>query len=670
MRRFWRNLSVSTKLYFVVGIMAMLICLELLSLHFAMTTLSAVRSFVGGEGLWSKAQKSAIYNLQQYGQTGNPIYYKHFQQFLLVPLGDRQARLEMEKPNIDMNRISDGFVQGQNHPDDVENMVLLIRRFYWVPYLARAIDFWRRGDVLMDELIDVGKKIDHEVRTAKNKDDLKKLLSDLSELDLKFTEIENGFSSTLGAASRWLEDILMSLLICAVITIEGTGLFLTYTFSRNLSNVLNELNLFASRVGDADFDQRVPVRSGDELGKLAEGLNSMTTNLQKQVEGRLTAEHASEVKNLFLANMSHEIRTPLNAILGFAEILNSPDISDEEKDAYMAIIKRTGANLTTIINDILDIAQLEAEAIPVHEECFSLKELISDLSQILQFRVDAKGLTLSVRTWGTVSEYITSDFTRLRQILTNILGNAIKFTNTGGVTLSYGIVGDKLVFDVADTGIGISPEHAEKLFRPFSQADNSVRKKFGGTGLGLLISRKLAMLLGGDVVIQQSAPDRGTTFRISINYVPSEAPSIKRNSTSSSTVNVQNWQGLRVLVCEDSKDNQALVKAYLRKTDLAVDFAINGEDGLKLQEKNDYSMILMDMQMPILDGFTATKMLRARGCNVPIVALTGFAMKQDQQKCIKVGCDEVLTKPFTKQELQTVIGKYIDRATVTIKKTG
>lgn len=662
MRNWWRNRSVSTKLYFVVGIMATLICAELLTLHFAMTTLSAVRAFVGGEGLWSKAQKSAIYNLQKYAQTGDVQYYRKFQQFLSIPQGDHKARIELEKPVIDMRAIAQGFVEGQNHPDDIEKMVLLMRRFYWVPFLARAIDYWREGDETMKDLVALGAQIEARTRLGK-KAELEPLLAQVTDLDVKLTRLEVGFSSTLGEASRWLEGILMGILIGAVITIEGTGLFLTFTFARGLSRVLQELNGAASRVGTGDFSQRVPVRSGDELGRLAQALNVMTANLEKQVRGRQSAEHASETKNLFLANMSHEIRTPLNAILGFAELLHSADIGPAEKDEYLAVVKRTGKHLTTIFNDILDIAQLEAETISIHEDQFSIAELISDLRQILQFRSEPKGLTLEVRQVGEIGEYVSTDMARLRQILTNVIGNAIKFTAEGRVSVEYGVDGDHLVFFVRDTGIGISEEQKAKLFQPFSQGDSSVRKVFGGTGLGLLISRRLARLLGGDVIVHESVPGRGSVFKVWIRYAPvrERDPAVSETDRS---VAFGDWSGKRVLVCEDSKDNKALIRAYLRPTGIAADFAGNGQEGISFCEKNRYDLILMDMQMPVLDGFAATAKLRKKGVATPIVALTGYAMRSDQEKCRRAGCDWVLPKPFSRDDLFQILARFLQETKV------
>lgn len=659
--QYWQNISVVRKLYFVVGIMAALICIELFTLHFAMTTLSAVRAFVGGEALWSKAQKSASYNLQRYIQTKDPQYYVNFKEFIAVPLGDHLARVEMEKPVIDMKAIERGFVIGQNHPDDVEKMVKLVRRFYWVPYLARAIDYWRQADTMLAELITLAEKVHFEIQRKHNphrKANLDKLLLQISDLDEKLTGIETGFSNTLGEASRWLEGVLLFVLLCAVFTIEGTGVFLTISFSRGLSLALNELNHAAGRVGEGDFEQRVPVRSKDELGQLAEAINTMTVNLQAQVKGRQSAEHDSEIKNLFLANMSHEMRTPLNAVLGFAELLKSPDLTEQERNAYLAIIQRTGNNLLTIINDILDISQLEAESVKINPTAFSMNELMSDLVQILHFRTEAKGISLTVKKIGDFSDNIECDPGRLRQILMNIIGNAIKFTSEGGVSVEYGIEDNFLVFYVRDTGVGISPEQAEKLFKPFSQGDSSVRKKFGGTGLGLLISRKLARLLGGDVLIQESKKDSGSVFRIWVEYKSAQAaPSIEEPVLTQA--DFAKWTQKRILICEDSKDNQTLIRAYLAKIGVTADIANNGEEGLQFCEKKNYDLILMDMQMPILDGFAATKKLRELGFKKPIVALTGYAMKQDREKCLAAGCSGFLPKPFTSDELYRALMIYL-----------
>ena len=255
------------------------------------------------------------------------------------------------------------------------------------------------------------------------------ILDQLYIVNVKLTTVEDEFSSSLGEASRWLEHLLMIALLCAVVIIEGTGLTLTIIFSRSLSKTLSELNDIAKNMGAGNFNQIAKVRSGDELGQLADSINKMTADLKEQIAEREHAEHASQVKNLFLANMSHEIRTPLNAILGFSELLRDQEITNKDKSQYLDIIKRTGKNLAGVVNDILDLTKVEAEQLEIDQTVMSLPQLMKDIELLMTMRCEEKSITMKIVKKGEIAEYIYSDTIRLKQILTNIIGNAIKFTD-------------------------------------------------------------------------------------------------------------------------------------------------------------------------------------------------------------------------------------------------
>ena len=384
----------------------------------------------------------------------------------------------------------------------------------------------------------------------------------------------------------------------------------------------------------------------------------MTENLQRQTNEKQNAEHASETKNLFLANMSHEIRTPLNAILGFSEILSDPQLSPADRAHYAAIIKRTGSSLTSIINDILDVSKVEAEQLEVELKTFSLHQLISDLQAVLRMRCEEKGIQLSFTQKGEIAEIIQSDPVRLRQILSNIIGNSIKFTDRGSVGVIYEVVQSNLVFTVHDTGAGISGEQMNRLFRPFSQGDDSVRKKYGGTGLGLLISQRLAQLLGGDVSLTDSGKERGSTFVIRVHYAPMQIAEPDPSTSKKVIHDASVLKDKKILIVEDSVDNQLLAQLYLTRSGATVDFAENGQLGVEKAMSQAYDVVLMDIQMPIMDGYSATRELRKQGFRSPIVALTGYAMKEDQQRCFDAGCDDFLAKPFDRKSLVECVAKY------------
>ena len=672
----WKDLSVSKKLYGVVGVMALLIAIELFTLLFAMNTLSAVRALVHGEALWSKAQKDAIQNLQQLVITEDEQYYRNFLEEVKGPLGDHRARRALEQPVLDMEAVTEGFVAGKIHPSDVPPIVKLLRRFNQIDYLKHAIEQWQKGDEKIFEMIALGTRIQKEVVQRKQKPlppfqhraKLEKTLREISKINAELTVIENEFSSTLGEASRWLEGLLMIVLVLAVITVESTGLLLTFSFSRGLNRTLGELNDVAHRVGIGDFTRTVAVHSKDELGQLAEAINTMTLSLRRQISQRQQAEHASRVKNLFLANMSHEIRTPLNSILGFSDLLRDPHLSEAEKKQYLDIIKRTGMNLATIINDILDVTRVEAEQIEIVKADISLSQLIKDLQLLLEIRCEDKGIQLSVENMGPVSEFIRTDPLRLRQILLNVIGNAIKFTDKGGVKVQYQAVDQMLCFKIIDSGLGITSAQREQLFQPFSQGDSSIRKKFGGTGLGLLLSKKLAQLLGGDVSLLESVPGQGSSFLVKVAYEPVELTAEKKaeieklkaaealgDSNPSAHADLS---GKKILVVEDTKENQWLLQFHLSKAGAKVDLASNGEEGATMALKEKYDLILMDMQMPVMDGYAATEYLRQKGYQGPIIALTGFAMIGDREKTLQSGCTDYMSKPMDKQKLLDIVRRY------------
>lgn len=658
----WKNLSVSKKLYSLVGIMAFLITTELLTLLFAMNTLSAVRAFVGGEGMWSKAQKDAVQALQRYAETKSGFYFLQYSDYIKIPLGDNKARNELSKEYFNYDIVRSGFVEGKNHPDDVASMVKLIRRFHKVSYLADAIAVWGKADVKIFEMIDLADDLHLLIQGGKyNPKEVKSLLDRIEAINAELTILEDQFSSTLGEASRWLENLLMWALVLAVLTIEGGGLILTFTFSRRLNQVLTELNAVTQKVGDGDFNQIVQVQSKDELGQLALSINHMTAGLRRQTQDRQIAEHASQAKNLFLANMSHEIRTPLNAILGFTELLRDPHLTDSEKRDYFNIVNRTGHNLTTLLNDILDITKIEAHQIEIKRSVFSLTQIISDLKALMQHRCEEKGIILTFTPRGEISEFIDSDPVRLRQILINLIGNAIKFTQRGAVGVTYEVLEGRLVFYVTDTGVGISSQQASKLFVPFSQGDQEIQKKFGGTGLGLFLSQKLANLLGGNVGLLDSQVTKGSTFFASINYIEASEDQMHIKKPN---IMYDDLQGKSVLLVEDTPDNQMLIKLFLGRTGIFLDFADNGAEAISKILQKKYDLILMDMQMPVMDGYTATSEIRKLGYKTPIVALTGHAMKEDRAKCLAVGCDEYLTKPVDKSQLLDIITKATAKARV------
>lgn len=393
----------------------------------------------------------------------------------------------------------------------------------------------------------------------------------------------------------------------------------------------------------------------------------------KEIEADLknakeAAEVANTTKSAFLANMSHEIRTPLGAILGFSEMLVNQEISAEERLNCIEVIKRNGRLLSNVINDILDLSKVEAGKLQIDLMSVPFSEIIKEVESLLNLEATEKGIQLTVRTEGMLPNFIQTDLLRLRQILLNIVGNAVKFTRRGFVDVAIKLItlpqgATKLAFVVKDTGEGIPPDKFTRLFTSFTQADISTTRKFGGTGLGLVLSRKLASALGGDVVLISSTPGIGSTFMITIDPGDLQNTHFQKFKTHlpepellPTSVRLGNLKDIRVLVVDDSIDNQILIKTFLAAAGAAVATANNGIEAVEKAATNNFSVILMDLQMPEMDGYEATKILRQRGYTLPIVALTAHAMKEERKRCLESGFDDHLTKPIDREALLQTLG--------------
>jgi two-component system, sensor histidine kinase len=659
----WRDLSVSKKLYIVVGIMGLLIAVELFTLRFAMTTLSSVRAFVGGEGLWSKAQKAAVLNLEKYAHSRDNNYYRNYEKSLLIPTGDRQARLELFKENPDFLRVEEGFAQGQVDKKDIPGVIYLVRRFHNVPALHRALVLWEEGDELLRELMAEAKKLNILIEGDGSPKEIDLSIKRIDMLDDQLTTVENNFSYALGEGSRWLEHLLLTVLLLAVLTIEGTGVLLTLSFSRNLSSGLRELSDTTAAVGQGDFSRRIPVRSKDELGQLAHSLNLMTATLENSVGEQKQAERASEVKSLFLANMSHEIRTPLGAMLGFAELLKDKKLSDEDREQYVEIILRTGNNLSKILHDILDLSKVEAGQIEIDKIQCSLSSILQEIREVMEIKSAEKGLRLVFISEGVVPEIIFTDEFRLRQILTNMIGNAIKFTDKGEVRVHTKVEEGSLTFLIVDSGVGLTVDQGERLFQAFSQADSSSARKRQGTGLGLILSRRLAVLLGGDVVLLSSKPGVGSVFSVRIGLeTPPEITSTASRpapTAGSPTLIDDSFSGKHILIVDDAADNRYLMEKILTKRGATVEQAENGVEGVEKALAGDFDLVLMDVQMPVMDGFMAVSRLRQENYVEPVIAITAHAMKGDKIRCMAAGFSDYLTKPIQLAEFLPALRKHL-----------
>lgn len=531
--RWFKNLSIKTKLYFTVGIMATLIAFELVALAFCIHTLSSVRAYVNGEALWSKGQKDAMYQLSTYVRTHDEEDFNKFKAHLAVPNGDHKALVELGKPKSERNEdiIKEGFKEGRNHPDDAQGMINLFSRFYWNYYIDNAIRTWIKADSMVPHFITAGEKLHNEIQNPnKSQASINAIMREVEAMNAVVTVYEDEFSKHLGDGSRWLEKMILRILLGIAITVELTGLTLAIFVSRGISKGIDAILVSARAVGKGDFTVKAKMYSKDEIGTLANDFNAMAleleklqndikeanADLEKKVEMRtLELERKNKELEQFAYVASHDLQEPLKTVSGFVGLLNKQYKGrlDENADKYLEYILQASDRMKTLIKDLLVYSRIGRAIAFVLSDCnILLHEVLADMdNNIRENKAIIHAEQLPV---------LYAFPTELKLLFQNLLSNAIKFRKPGvqpEISITVTKIQGFWKFSVSDNGIGIDQQHRDRIFVIFQRLHN--RKDYEGSGIGLAHCKKIVELHGGEIWVE-SIPGIGSTFNFTISEVP------------------------------------------------------------------------------------------------------------------------------------------------------
>lgn len=484
---------------------------------------------------------------------------------------------------------------------------------------------------------------------------------------------ESDFMEQINANTR--TTILLCLAALVVATVLGI------ITARWVTKPILQLNIAAKNIAKGKWDKTVKLERSDELGELAKSFNSMATQLQEsfttleqRVQDRTAelaiakekAEVANQAKSAFLANMSHELRSPLNAILGFSQLMTRSQTLNTEQQENVGIITRSGEHLLTLINNVLDLSKIEAGRTTLNEKNFDLYRLLDDLEEMFQLKADDQHLQLIFEHTNDVPQYVRTDEVKLRQIVINLLNNALKFTQEGGVSVRVFSSQEKntntakLLFEVEDTGLGIASDELDTLFEAFVQTKTG-KEAEEGTGLGLPITRQFVKLLGGEITVS-SQIRHGTIFKFDISVHVVDQSEIETKKPTRRVIALEpNQPRYRILIVDDKSTNRQLLIKLLNPLGFELLEASNGQEAIEIWEKNSPHLIWMDMRMPVIDGYEATKHIKGttKGQATAIIALTASVFEEERAVVLSAGCDDFIRKPFREADIFDAMNKHI-----------
>jgi hypothetical protein len=496
-----KDVSITKKLFVTVGAMAVLIALELFTLWFAMQTLSAVRALVGAEGLWSKAQKDAIYYLGRYYRTHNEEDFLNFNKLMAVPKGDHIARIELSKEHGNLELARAGFTQGRIHPDDIDNVIKLFTRFKNISYIQKAVKIWAQGDSVISRLEPLGNELHREIQAPQPSKEMSDLImEEIDPINVQLTKLEDDFSFTLGEGSRWLENVVLTLLFTVALTVEITGLLITISISRSISKGLNEIDRATKKIAAGNLSERVAVYSKDEIGQVAVTINQMAEQLigsNKELEQ-------------FAYIASHDLQEPLRSISNYVGLFEKRYRGklDEDGEKFLGAIARSTGRMQLLIKDMLDYSRIGHDSQLLKLDCNLLvREVLSDM----EANISSTQTSVHIDQMPVISGY-----SELKLVFQNLISNAIKFRKykiQPRVNVMSKEQDKEWIFMVEDNGIGIDRKYFEKIFIIFQRLHS--QKEYPGTGIGLAHCRKIVERHGGKISVQ-SEPGRGSVFYFTV----------------------------------------------------------------------------------------------------------------------------------------------------------